>query len=438
MKTQNFSFKKTTMMLLLTMALMPLTLRSQNQPYIQILMTPDNDSWDCKVGKSKSITIQVIKSYIPINNIEVTYEISQEGMPTEKTGTVIIKNKKAKISVGTLNEPGFKRCKVTVKVEETEYTNTMTVAYSPELIKATVNNPADFDTFWKKSIEKSRIASTDVKVFPVKNLSTKDFDVSLIHFNDTISKISFYGYFSKPRREGKFPVVFFVPAAGVKPPITRQNIINKDAITLSIEIHGLDPRMDKAEFEKHKQRITGYPFWGLEDRESYYFYKGILSCIKAADYLCSLPEFDGKNFAVFGGSQGGYLSIATASLHEKVSCLVAFHPAMSDITGYLHGRVGGWPHVFGRSQNGQYNKEEIIKTLSYYDTVNFAKRIKAPCFYSYGYNDATCPATTCAAVYNNIKSPVTVFLTPITGHWRIPEMMTKSKNWLLNKQFAKK
>jgi cephalosporin-C deacetylase-like acetyl esterase len=398
-------------------------------------MSPDGDSWDCEVGKNKNITVQVLRNYIPINNIEISYEIYQEGMPVEKSDTLLIKKKKTKISVGTLKEPGYKRCKVTVKVDETEYKNMMTVAYSPELIKPTVNNPEDFDSFWKKSIDKVRKSNSTVEKRLVKELSTRDVEVSLIHIKDSFSRISFYGYLSKPRKEAKYPVVLFVPAAGVKPPLSRTNFINKDAITLSIEIHGLDPEMDPVEFENHKNRITGYPFWGLEDRESYYFYKGILSCIKAADFLCSLPEFDSKNFAVFGGSQGGYLSIATASLHEKVTCLVAFHPAMSDVTGYLNNRVGGWPHVFSPSQKGKYNKEEIVKTLSYYDTVNFAKKIKVPCFYSFGYNDETCPATTCSAVYNSIKSPVTLFLTPLTGHWRIPEMMTKSVNWLLKEQF---
>lgn len=407
------------------------------KPDYQVLMMPANDSWDTEVGKNKDITVQVVKDYVSLRNLKVSYSIYEEGMPVEKEGTLLLKNKSVTIPVGTLNKPGYKTCKVSVQAGDTLLTNMMTIAYSADKIEPTVKDPADFDEFWQKAIERVRNTKEIVEIKPIERLSTKYVDVSLIKLSDPFSNLTFYGYLSKPKREGKFPVVLFVPAAGVKPPLSRTNFINKDAITLSLEIHGVNPELEKEVFDKYKKVITGYPFVGVENRESYYFYNGILKCIKAADYLTSLNEFDGKNFAVFGGSQGGYLSIATAALHEKVSCLVAFHPAMSDVTGYLHNRVGGWPHLFRKNRLGEFDKDKAVETISYYDTVNFAKRLTVPCYYSFGYNDVTCPATTSSAVLNSIKSPVTLFITPITGHWRIPEMMTRSVKWLLDEQLIK-
>jgi hypothetical protein len=46
------------------------------------------------------------------------------------------------------------------------------------------------------------------------------------------------------------------------------------------------------------------------------------------------------------GSQGGALSIVTAALDSRVRGLAAYYPALSDVTGYLHNRAGGWPHMF--------------------------------------------------------------------------------------------
>ena len=144
-----------------------------------------------------------------------------------------------------------------------------------------------------------------------------------------------------------------------------------------------------------------------------------------------MEEYDGKNFISFGGSQGGFLAIATAALDNRVSKVVAFHPAISDLTGYFHNRVGGWPHYFAPKFNGVYNTKVAKETVAYFDTVNFAKRVSVAGFYSFGYNDVTCPPTTCFAVINSINAPKTLFLTPITGHWRIPEMMTNSSNWVI-------
>lgn len=431
----NVSFNKSVILILFLLVLFPIKIYSQ-QPYVQILMSPEDNSWECEVGHNKSIYIQVIKNYIPVKDVNIEYVLFQEGMPIEKSASMPVSDDRTEINIGTLDEPGFKSCKVSVVIDDMEYTNTMTVGFSPDLIKPTVNDPKDFDSFWRRSIQNMRKSKYTVEIKPVESLSSKDVEVSLLHLVDKVAKIDFYGYFSKPKKAGKYPVVLFVPAAGVKPPLSRTNFINRDAITLSLEIHGLDPTMDEELFAAEKKRLTGYPFFGLENREEYYFHRGVLSCVRAGDFLCSLPEFDGKNFAVFGGSQGGYLSIATTALHEKVSCFVAFHPAMSDVTGYLHNRVGGWPHVFKSTQNGKYEKPQIIETLSYYDTVNFAKRLKVPGFYSFGYNDETCPPTTSSAVLNSIRSPMTLFLTPITGHWRIPEMTDKAVKWLKESQFS--
>ncbi len=106
-----------------------------------------------------------------------------------------------------------------------------------------------------------------------------------------------------------------------------------------------------------------------------------------------------------GGSQGGGLSIVTAALDRRVKCLGDFYTALCDLTGYLHGRAGGWPHYLD-AKNRLYNEtKEKLGTMGYYDVVNFAKRPTVPGLYSWGYNDEVCPPTSMFAAYNVIKAP---------------------------------
>ena len=130
--------------------------------------------------------------------------------------------------------------------------------------------------------------------------------------------------------------------------------------------------------------------------------------------------------AVTGGSQGGALSIITAALNPKVTACSPFYPALCDVTGFLHGRAGGWPKYF----KGGDEPEGTEKTLPYYDVVNFAKRLKCPVFYSFGYNDETCSPTSTYSAYNAIKSPKILEVTPTSGHWRYPETNDNSVAWL--------
>lgn len=399
-------------------------------PYVQIVIQPTNGSWDYKVNENADLTVSVLLNNIPLQNISVSYEYGLEGMPVEKKGVLPIKENDGKISIGTLTAPGFKRCTVIATVDNITYSSMMTVAFSPEKIEATVNNPDDFDSFWENAISSMRNAPSVFSQTVLDDYSTVDTEVSLLNFIVPNSEVAIYGYLSKPKKEGKFPIALYLPGAGIGPSNPNVNFISKDVISLSIEIHGLNPQADASFFQEVKRKFMNYMYSGVESRDKFYYKPVVLGCIKAADYLCELPQYDGENFITFGGSQGGFLSIATAALDKRVTGVVSFHPAMSDLTGYLHDRVGGWPHHFAPKFHGIYNSESIVTTLSYYDTVNFAKRISVPGFYSFGYNDVTCPPTTCFSVTNSIDAPKTFFLTPITGHWRIPEMMTKSTEWV--------
>ena len=89
-------------------------------------------------------------------------------------------------------------------------------------------------------------------------------------------------------------------------------------------------------------------YWtiNLDDKDNYYYKRVYLGCVRAVDFIESLDYFNGDNIGVTGGSQGGALSIVTAGLDDRIDYLAAFYPALSDLTGFLHGRAGGWPHIF--------------------------------------------------------------------------------------------
>jgi len=139
---------------------------------------------------------------------------------------------------------------------------------------------------------------------------------------------------------------------------------------------------------------------------------------------------DAFNLGVMGGSQGGALAMVTASLDSRVKALVAFYPALCDVTGYLHGRAGGWPHMFDSRNMKLNNTPEKISTTQYYDVVNFARRLQVPGYYSWGYNDPTCPPTSLYAAYNVIAAPKQLYVAHDAGHWRYPEQTRLALKWL--------
>lgn len=70
-----------------------------------------------------------------------------------------------------------------------------------------------------------------------------------------------------------------------------------------------------------------------------------------------------------------------AALDKRVTGNVSNYPAFFDVSGYLHGRTGGWPHMF---QGKKFDQPEFRETASYYDTVNFVRRLTKPGSYGWG------------------------------------------------------
>ena len=62
--------------------------------------------------------------------------------------------------------------------------------------------------------------------------------------------------------------------------------------------------------------------------------------------------------------------------------------------------------------------------------VNFARRIRCTGFYTYGFNDNTCPPTSVAAAFNVVKAPKKIVIAPDSYHWRYPETHQQAIRWM--------
>ena len=172
----------------------------------------------------------------------------------------------------------------------------------------------------------------------------------------------------------------------------------------------------------------------LDDRENYFYHRVYLGCIRANDFLVTREMWDGKNLLVMGASQGGGLTIVTAALDPRVTAISVTHPAMCDVAAELHGRAGGFPHFFRPNGDGSPSIHATpvkIANSAYYDSVNFARRLKVPGLYTWGFNDDVCPPTSTYAAYNVITAPKTLAIQPEQGHNYPQEQWELINNWVI-------
>lgn len=404
---------------LFLLAAMPLW--AENYPYrsdVLWVTMPDHADWLYETGEKAKVEVQFYKYGIPQDGLEVAYEIGGDMMPADKSGTVTLKNGRAVISMGTMNQPGFLDCRLSATVNGKKYKHHVKIGFSPEKLQPYTELPADFNAFWEKNLAEAAKCPMKYTIEPAPEYSSEKSDCYLIKLQCFRPGSYIYGYLTRPKAAGNYPVVLCPPGAGVKTikdPKRHIYYADEGCIRLEMEIHGLNPTMSAEEFKEISSAFGNYLVNGIDNRDNYYMKKVYLACVRAVDYLTSLPDWDGKNVIVQGGSQGGALALVTAGLDKRVTACVANHPALSDMAGYKAGRAGGYPHLFKNYQG--MDTPEKINTLAYYDVVNFAKQIKVPVYMTWGYNDNTCPPTTSYIVYNVLDCPKEALITPINEHW---------------------
>lgn len=411
---------------------------SQSRPPhpIQVLVSPDRVDWTYGVGQEATFTIRVLQHQVPLSDIEVSYSVGLEKMIPDHQGTIMLKNGEAKVT-GRLDEPGFLRCDVLVDMDGVTYRGLATAGYMPEQIQPTQQLPDDFWGFWNAAKADAAKIPMDVKMTYLPERSTEKAEVYQVNIQHFEHGSRLYGILAKPRGSGKYPAVLQVPGAGIRPYGGIVDLAEEGIITLQIGIHGIPVIEEMGLYDDLRHAaLKNYPFFNLDNRDRYYYKRVYLGCVRAVDYLYSLPDFDGDNIAVWGGSQGGALAIVTAALDSRIKHLVSLYPALSDVTGYLHGRAGGWPHMFN-PQNASMATAEKINVSAYYDVVNFARFVKVPGYYTWGYNDDTCPPTSYYAAYNVINAPKELDLVQETGHWTFPEQQSRIRDWLVSTLLGK-
>jgi len=399
---------------------------------VRLQVVPDRADWTYMPGAPVTFRVFATRDGHPFALPSLTWKVGPETQDAteEKTGPLPAEG--LSVKAPGLKQPGFLRLVATATFEGQDYRALGTAGFAPETIAPTVDQPADFDAFWSAGKEALAKLPVDAKLVPMPEVSNGKVDcwhVSLQNVGpDTTGTSRFFGVLCEPKGDGPFPALLQVPGAGVRAYRGGVEMAEKGIITFQVGIHGLPVNLDPTVYEAlGAGALQGYPTFNLDERDRYYYRRVYLGCVRANDFLLTRPRFDGKTLGVTGGSQGGALSIITAGLDPRVKLLAAYYPALSDVTGYLNGRAGGWPHMF---RDPKRRLPGRIANVGYYDVVNFARRVKVPGLYSWGYNDETCPPTSMYAAYGVIPGEKSLLLALETGHFTTPEQVKRVNAWL--------
>lgn len=212
--------------------------------------------------------------------------------------------------------PGFYHFTVElVRNGNTLMKDNFNLGYEPEKINSPVDTHDDFKAFWDKNLKELAKVPLKYQMTLVPEASNNDYEMYLVQMQSLDNK-TIRGYYAKPKREGKFPVMVEYMGYGSNPYYASTKWDGFAHYVPSIRGQGLN-RLTKED-----------DFWltiGLKDKQGYYYQGGFCDVVRAIDFVCSRPEVDTEKVVARGGSQGGALSFVAAALDKRVKvCAPAF------------------------------------------------------------------------------------------------------------------
>ena len=126
----------------------------------------------------------------------------------------------------------------------------------------------------------------------------------------------------------------------------------------------------------------------------------------AVDATRALPFVDASRVAVTGGSQGGGIALAAAALSGDA--VVAVMPDVAFLCAFRRGVDvaidGPYRELVTYLSVHRDEVADVFRTVSYFDGVNFARRIHVPSLFSVALMDTVVPPSTTFAAYNHLAT----------------------------------
>lgn len=297
--------------------------------------------------------------------------------------------------------------------------------------------PNDFESYWEAALEEMK--AVDPKI----ELIEADFQVpfaTCYHMYFTgVKGARLYAKVVKPKKfEGKMPaVVKFHGYTGRSDDWA--DLIKYAA--LGFMVANLDCRGQGGLSEDvggvNGPTLFGHIIKGVYGGKDQLLYRNIfLDTAQLAGIVMAMDEVDETKVVALGGSQGGALTLACASLEPRIALALSVYPFLSDYQRVWSMDLAiqaydGIRDYLRRFDPLHEKIDEFFDTLGYIDIQHLTPRIKGKTVMVTGLMDTICPPSTQFAAYNKIQGEKEVIIYPDFGHEHLPMLANKEVELLL-------
>lgn len=292
--------------------------------------------------------------------------------------------------------------------------------------------PADFDEYWDRALEEMRGTDPQIELVP-SAFQTPAAECYDLYFTG-VRGARIHVKYARPRgiQEPHPAVVQFHGYTGNAGDWSeRLAYISLGFSVFAMDCRGQGGRSEDSGGVKGNTH-HGHIIRGLDDEEpdNLLFRHIFLDTAQLAGIAMNMPEVDENRVYATGGSQGGALTIACASLEPRIRKAAAVYPFLSDYRRVWEMDLARDAYAelrtYFRFFDPQHEREnEVFTRLGYIDIQHLAGRIKGDVVMGVGLMDTVCPPSTQFAAYNKITSAKRLEIYPDFGHEGLPGLSDK-------------
>lgn len=291
--------------------------------------------------------------------------------------------------------------------------------------------PEDFDSYWERALNEMKSVDPQVELIP-SSFQTTFAECFELYFTG-VKGARIHAKYLRPR-ENKGPHPAILQFHGYTGNSGEWNdklgYVAKGYSVAALDCRGQGGASEDVGGVKGNTH-HGHIIRGLDDSADNLLFRHIfLDTAQLASIVMNMPEVDEKRVGATGGSQGGALTLACASLEPGIKKLAPVYPFLCDYKRVWEMDLAKDAYQelreYFRLFDPRHEREdEVFLKLGYIDLQYLAKRIKGEVLMGVGLMDTVCPPSTQFAAYNKITAKKSLLIYPDFGHEGLPGMNDK-------------
>lgn len=286
--------------------------------------------------------------------------------------------------------------------------------------------PEGFDAFWEDTVREANIADLDFERRPQQEVTCEGFEIDLIDFKG-VNGATVHGWFACDEEALMAPSFLWLAPYGRWSMMPNEYGTRKGMCSLGFNYFG-----ESAFHRETYKPERGYFTDGLDSPETWVFRRMFQDSVIAARVMVELEETNSQRIGVAGMSQGAGIAVWLGAFCTQIKAVCADMPFGAARPLVFADEMKRYPlkelEDWWAGDNAK--REQAMRTMSFFDTVNLAAKCDVPTLLTWGSKDPAVREFEVQSIFNALSGERKIDEIDGGHDWH-ESMIDRNQEWFL-------